>query len=192
MRVNRTTAFFLLLAAAFLSGSMQTAEKPIYPNRWVRIQTSLRSDDELAQVVDLVQRAARSGLNGIALSAGLDSLDLKTEDYFRRLARLREVCQANQVDIVPSFWSSGYGGGILAHNKNLAAGIPVKDALFVVRDGEARLVQDPTPQLKNGSFEEVVGGELTGFAMPGKLGEVISQDTPVSYTHLTLPTKRIV
>ena len=177
MKNHRPTVLLLVLAAGIFVGCSNAVEQPVYPNRWVRVQTSLRSDEELARVVDLVQRAAASGVNGIALSAGLDSLDLKSEDYFQRLAELRQVCEAEQVDIVPSFWSAGYGGGILAHNKNLAAGIPVKEALFVVRNGEGKLVPDPTAEIQNGGFEELADGELAGFTIPGQLGGVLHHDT---------------
>ena len=43
---------------------------------------------------------------------------------------------------------AGYGGGILAHDKNLAEGLPVKDALYVVRSGEARI--DPEVPVASG------------------------------------------
>ena len=42
-------------------------------------------------------------------------------------------------------------------------------------------------------FEDTLEQRLAGVkAAKGKLEEQIDRDSPVSYTHLTLPTKRIV
>ncbi len=170
-----------LLVIGFGLSCSNQPESRAYENRWVRIQTSLADDQELGRVTGLVERAAAHGVNGIALSAGLDTLDLKPPEYFERLRALREVCQEKGVDIVPSFWSAGYGGGILAHNRNLAAGLPVRDALFVTRGGVAQLVPDPDARIENGGFEQVENGLLVGFTQPGSLGEVISQDRDVAH-----------
>ena len=49
--------------------------------------------------------------------------------------------------MIPNVFSAGYGGGILAHDKNLAEGLPVKDALYVVeeRRGAASSPRFPSP-----------------------------------------------
>ena len=111
--------------------------KKSYPYRWVRVGTRLREAADVEKVRKIAETAAKHGLNGILLSAGLDSLDLQPPQYFENLAKVRELCRKLQLDIIPSFLSAGYGGAVLSHDKNLAAGLPVRDALFVVRGGEA-------------------------------------------------------
>ncbi len=131
-----------ILACALCAAALGTsagAENKVYPNRWVRIGTNLRDDRELERVREIVRTASAHGLTGIALSAGLDRLDLQPPDYGRRLQELKKTCDGLKVKIIPSFMSAGYGGAVLAHDKNLAAGLPVKDALFVVKGGEAGL-----------------------------------------------------
>ena len=39
----------------------------------------------------------------------------------------------------------------------------VKDALFVVRNGEARFVADSPAKLENGGFEQFQGDRINGF-----------------------------
>ncbi|MGI8783888.1 MAG: hypothetical protein ACR2L2_09620 [Acidobacteriota bacterium] len=172
-------ACFLLLAVA-LGGLSGAGQKKPYSNRWVRISSNLRDDAEVERVRKIVETAAAHGLTGVALSAGLDSLDLKTEDYFRRLKAVRELCARYNIEIIPSFFSPGYGGAILAHDKNLAAGLPVKDAPFVVSAGRARLTADPLVQISNGSFEKQEADAIVGFSLVGRPGDVVSVDTQIA------------
>jgi hypothetical protein len=161
----------LLFAAALATVLAQDDRKP-YPYRWVRIASNLRDDSEVERIRQLVTTASEHGLNGIAFSAGLDQLDQKTPDYFQRLKRVREICAERKVDIIPSFFSAGYGGSVLSHDKNLAAGLPVRDAVFVASDGKARFVAEPLVKLANGSFENYQQSAIESFAIEGKPGEV--------------------
>ena len=173
---SRITIAVLSLVMLCASNS---PEKKVYPNRWVRIGTNLRDDQELEHVRKIIQTAADHGLNGIALSAGLDQLDLKPPDFMRRLQEVRKLCAERKVQIIPSFMSAGYGGAVLSHDKNMAAGLPVRDALFIVKEGEARLMADPDVSIENGGFELKAGNAIAGFSLPGKSGEMISADTVV-------------
>src|SRR4029434_7804866 len=162
----------ILLFTAGLATVLAQGDRKPFPYRWVRIASNLRDDSEVERIRQLVTTASEHGLNGIAFSAGLDQLDQKTPDYFQRLKRGREICAERKVDIIPSFFSAGYGGSVLSHDKNLAAGLPVRDAVFVVSDGKARFVSEPLVKLANGSFENYQQSAIESFAIEGKPGEV--------------------
>jgi len=168
--------FFLLL---ILLSVFSCGKQKVYPYRWVYVSRSLEDDSHVEDIRGIVQTAAEHGLNGIALAGGLDQLDLKDADYFRRLEQVKEICQQAGVDIIPVIMSVGYGGAVLAHNKNLAAGLPVKDALFVVENGEAHLVADPPVSITNGGFEDHQGDRVAGYSSPAKFGEMIFVDREV-------------
>ncbi len=170
-------ACLLLFSLVFLAAT-SAAEKQPYPNRWVRVGSSLRDDREIERIRGIARTASEHGLNGIALSAGLDQLDLKPTDYFGRLKEVRKICDEYKLDIIPSFMSTGYGGAVLAHDKNLAAGLPVRDALFLVSRGKARLVPDPEVKIANGSFESSQVNQIDGFRVTSKT-DMISLDTQV-------------
>lgn len=167
----RKVISLLLLVAGLATVLAQTDHKP-YPYRWVRIASNLRDDSEVERIRQLVTTASEHGLNGMAFSAGLDQLDQKTPDYFQRLKRVREICAEKKVDIIPSFFSAGYGGSVLSHDKNLAAGLPVRDALFVANGGKAAFAADPVVKIANGSFETYRQGEIESFKIEGKPAEV--------------------
>ena len=92
---------------------------------------------------------------------------------------MKEICAEHGVEIISKIFSAGYGGAVLAHNSNLAAGLPVKDALYVVKGGQATLAPDPPVEIVNGGFEEFTGGRATGFVRPEKWEEIIFQDSEV-------------
>jgi hypothetical protein len=99
----------------------------------------------------------------MVLECGLDTLDLCPPERLARLAEVRRICEARGIEIIPIVFSAGYGSAVLAHNPNLAEGLPVKDALFQAQGGEARLVQDPAVALANGGFEDFKDGKFAGL-----------------------------
>jgi hypothetical protein len=128
-----------------------------YRDRWVYVSTGLDSDRELQRVEGIARTASEHGLNGILLSAGFDAMDLKSPGDLERLSRLKQTCDHLGVEIIPIGFSVGYGGGVLSHDRNLAAGQPVRGALFVAKEQVATFVADPMVKIANGGFEEVVG-----------------------------------
>ncbi len=168
----------LLLLAASLCAAPARQQKT-YPERWFYLSTGLRSDQDVEKVRAMVKTASEHGLNGMVLSAGLDRLDLQPPEFMRRLQEVRRICAEHRVGIIPSFLSAAYGSSVLAHNKNLAAGLPVKDALFVATGAEARLVADPGTAVVNGGFEQQADDRIPGFELKGKLGETVALDRQV-------------
>jgi len=150
-----------------------------YPDRWVYVSRSLRSDKDVAEIERIVQTASEHGLNGMVLSAGLDRLDLQPADYLERLRKVRDICEKAHIEIIPGIFSVGYGSSVLAYNRNLAAGIPVIDAPFVVRNGEAVLDSERPPQIVNGGFEQHKGDRFDGYNMQDRPGEVSFADSQV-------------
>ena len=171
------TVFAMLLVG--LSAACGAGQGKACPLRWVYVSRGLRRDQDVEEIRGIVKTAAAHGLNGMVLAAGLDRLDLQPPDYFPRLEAVKAACTQRGIAIVPIVFSAGYGGSVLAHDRNLAAGLAVKGALFVVKGGEARLVADPPVTIANGGFEQHQGGRLKGFRFHDKPGEVTFIDTKV-------------
>src|SRR6266545_2576865 len=125
----RIAALLLAAAAAFAAGP--------YPNRWVFVSNPLRTDADVDTVAAIVRTAAGHGLNGMVLSAGMDSMDLQPPAWLVRLRRVKEICDAYGIEIVPQMFSVGYGSAI-GHDRNLAEGLPVRDALFEIGRASCR------------------------------------------------------
>jgi uncharacterized protein YegJ (DUF2314 family) len=168
--------------AVLLAGIVPASWGKEYPYRWVFVSRSLRSDQDVADIERIVQTASEHGLNGMVLSAGLDRLDRQPPEYLDRLAKVKAICDKSRVEIIPSVFSVGYGGSVLAYNRNLAAGIPVVDAPFVAAGGEARFDPDRKVQIANAGFEQHDGDRLAGYGFQDRPGEVSFVDSTVFRT----------
>jgi hypothetical protein len=155
--------------------------KKIYPNRWVYVSRSFQTDKHVEEVREIAQTASEHGLTAIVLS-GLDRISLGSPEYLERLRKVKAIADRFHLEIVPAGFNTGYGGAILDHNKNLAEGMLVKDALFVVRDGVAGFVADSPAKLQNGGFEQFQGSRFTAFEKQDEPGVKTFVDTGVSHS----------
>jgi len=177
-RVRSVLLVFVILAP----GLAAPLEAGTYPDRFVWVfGWNLGQDRDVDEITEVLETAADHKINGAVMSLGLDTLCKKSPDYFRRLEQVREVCRRRKLELIPAVFSVGYGGAALAHDKNLAAGVPVVDAPFVVVGGEAKLVPDPAIALANGGFEEHSGNRLSGYRFHDQPGEVTFVDTKIRH-----------
>jgi hypothetical protein len=139
-----------IIAAALCVAAPLRAEKL---QKWVYIQTNLLPDDTAAQVEQLIVRAGKAGYDhALIADSKFNRLGEMGEKYFKHVAHLREVAAGAQVEIVPAVFSMGYSNDLLSRNPNLAEGLPVKEAPFVVIHGDAQAVTEAPAQLLNGGF----------------------------------------
>ena len=155
------------------------AEPKIYPQRWVYVRNSLAEDAHLARLEEIARVASEHGLNGMLLAAGMDQIDLKPPPYLERLKKLKEIGERYRLEIIPAIFGPGYGGSILSHDRNLAAGLPVRGALFVAGEGEASFEIDSPPGLANGGFEQREGQRLAAWTDQDAPGEKSFIDSEV-------------
>ncbi|MCE5272274.1 hypothetical protein LLH00_13430 [bacterium] len=166
-----------LLLPALLCLCVCSSGAEVLPWRWVFVESGdLGRPAEVQRIKQIVTTAGQHGLNGMVLTAGFDQLDLQGEDYFKGLAEVKATCESQGVEIIPLVFSVGYGS-TLAQDPNLAAGLPVRDQLFVAGETEAHIVSDEPVGLVNGGFEELKDGKVAGFVQPDSLDRVISQDS---------------
>lgn len=169
----------LVLAALVLAGSGPAAP---YEDRFVWVfGWGLGKDGDVAEIDRVLEDGARHGINGAVVSFGLDTLCKKPPEFFRRLDEVKKACESRKVEFIPSVFSVGYGGGALAHDRNLAEGLPVEDAPFVVKGAEARFAPEGSARLANGGFEESRGDKFAGFNFHDQPGEVSFRDAQVKH-----------
>jgi hypothetical protein len=136
---SRSIAIGLICSLALLAVVM--AQAPPLQHRWMFVDRKVNSEQGAEQLLAIVQTGAEHGINGIALNQGLDS-DNNSPEFLRWLDRIKGFAKSRSMDIIPVVFSAGYGASVVHQNPNLAEGLPVKDALYVVHTGEARLVED--------------------------------------------------
>lgn len=175
----RRFAFWLLVLAGL--GPPGRVQAQVYPYRWVYVSRNLQNDRHVEEIRAIAATAAAHGLNGLVLSAGMDRLDLQPAAYFERLRRVKAICDELGLELIPSIFSVGYGGSVLAHDRNLAEGLPVRQALFLADGKEARLVPDPAPGLINGGMEDSEDGRLLGYQVQDQPGHVSFVDRKIRH-----------
>jgi len=171
MRLLALLLFFVIVA------SSNAAE---YPCRWVYVSRGLHKDQDVEDIRAIVNTAAQHGLNGMVLAAGLDRLDRQPARYLERLESVKRLCADRHIEIIPIVFSAGYGGSVLAYDRNLAEGLLVQDAPFVAQGAEARLERDSTATIVNGGFEDHVGDRASGCRFHDQPGKVSFVDTTVA------------
>jgi len=152
-----------------------------YPDRFVWIfGWGLGNDKNVTEISRVLETAGKASLNGAVVFFGLDSLCKQSPDYFRRLGQVKAACEQNGLELIPSVFSVGYGGGALSHDRNLAEGLSVKNAPFLAGKGEARFAGSTSNLLANGGFEEHLGNKLKGYGFHDQPGEVSFVDEQVN------------
>lgn len=135
-----------------------------YEDRFVWLSKwGLGADNDVTEVSRVVETASLHGINGVVGSFGLDTLGTRKADYFRRLKQVQRVCERNHVELIPAIFSVGYGDAFLSHDPNLAEGVLVENAPFLVSGSEAKLDSSNSVQLVNGGFEDYSENKLRGF-----------------------------
>jgi hypothetical protein len=173
--------FALIGIAIALSAVAPAQQKKIYPDRWVYAGSNVPTDKDADALIDLIRTAAEHGMNGIVLS-GIDRISTYSPEELARLTKVKEFADANHIEIIPGGFNTGYGGAILAHDKNLAEGLLVKDALFVAKGDTAEFVADSPAKLVNGDFEEYKGNKFSGFTLQDEPGKKTFVDTTVTHS----------
>jgi len=124
--------------------------------RWLYCSQNLSVDENINKLEALFGRAANAGYTHVLLSdskfARLGDMDAR---YFRNIDRVKKLAAGSHLEIVPALFPVGYSNDLLWHDPNLIEALPVRDALFVVQDGVARLQPDPTVTLKGGDFSDL-------------------------------------
>jgi hypothetical protein len=177
----------LTLIAACASSSAGAAEVPggekaLPPAkieyRWFFCFGHRRSRENVAKIKALVDTAAERGLNGMVLSSfGLDSITRWREKDVALLREVAEHCRKRKIELIPTGFSAGYGGGALGHDRSFAAALPAEVSL-VAKGGKAVPVPGPN-LLANGGLEEHGKGRFTGYGFHDSPGKVTFVDSEV-------------
>lgn len=173
----------LAAVAVVCAAPAGAAETPVYRDRWFYAAVNLQVAERADELVRLIERAGKAGYNGVVLADHkLNLLDRVPGFYFKHLARVRAAADRAGIEIIPAVFPIGYSSGLLAHDANLAEGLPVRDAPFVVREGRARLrlLSEPSP-LANGGLEQTRGDRFAGFSFQDEPGKKTFADREVRH-----------
>ena len=143
----------LLLFAVGWSAAGFASPAPL--QRWIYCSKNLLVDKNVDELEVLLRRAARTGYSHVLLAdskfAKLGDMDAR---YFRNIERVKKLAAELHLEIVPALFPVGYSNDLLWHDPNLIEALPVRDALFVVKKGEARYQSDAPVVFRGGDFSD--------------------------------------
>ncbi|HON08199.1 MAG TPA: hypothetical protein PLW02_08895, partial [Verrucomicrobiota bacterium] len=175
--MNGNKKIWIFLLAALFSFNAITGQ---YEDRFVWIfGWGLSKDSDVIEIEKVLKTASENGFNGAIMSAGLDTLCKQNANYFRRLNDILQFCKENKLEFIPAVFSVGYGGGALAHNRQLAEGVLVSNALFEVKGKKASFVSESEDLLENGGFEKFRGNKALEFNFHDNPGVISFIDTNI-------------
>ncbi|HWB61679.1 MAG TPA: hypothetical protein VG733_19505 [Chthoniobacteraceae bacterium] len=128
------------------------------PELWFYYSTNLQVTDNLKPLEAVWRRAAAAGYTQVLLTdskfAKLDSVE---PVYFENAAKVKKLAGDLHLEIVPAVFPMGWSEALLAHNPNLVESLPVRGALFVVKNGVAQPAPEPgeTLAFPDGGFFNV-------------------------------------
>jgi hypothetical protein len=178
--MTRLLTFLAVLLLSLASSPPARGEE--LSRRWVYLQLNLQVEANVAKAEGIAKRAKAAGYNGIVLADyKLNILDRVPQHYFRNAEQFIKTCRELDLEIIPAVCPIGYSDGLLAHNPNLAEGLPVQDAEFVVDGGEAALAAHGKNLLAGGEFETFKGDTAAGWNYQDFPGEASFVDHAVKH-----------
>ncbi len=171
----------LHLALACLIASVSAAPAAPLLKRWVYQPANFLVDEQVAAKIADLERFAAEGYNGVVVT---DYKFMRWDDlparYAANVRRFREATRRLKLEVVAAVMPIGYSNGLLSRDPNLAEGLPVVRAPFVVRNG--RLVPDDDgPALRNGGFEQSRDNKPEGWSFVDDPGRMTFIDTDVKH-----------
>ncbi len=130
-----------------------------------------RNRSDVEKIKSLVTVAADHGLNGMVLSSfGLDSITRWKDRDILLLKEVADFCRKKKIELIPTGFSVGYGGGVLGHDRSFAAALPASISL---KAREGRMVPAKGVNLlKNGDLEQHAGNRFKGYDFHDQPGNV--------------------
>lgn len=169
-----------LLAAVFVLAATSATSTAEFQQTWIflRFGQSLGTTAGADRAIQLMEQAAALGSRHALLS---DSSHLQAEkagpEYFANIARIKAKAAELKMTLVPTVYPTGYGGRYFGFDRMLAAGVPVRNAPFIVKGREAQPDPAAVPSLANGGFEDVSGAVFRGWASADAAGRVSADPT---------------
>ncbi|MDR2704373.1 MAG: carbohydrate binding domain-containing protein [Planctomycetaceae bacterium] len=149
---------------------------------WFYLPTNLLVEENVERGIELLQRAEKSGYNGVLLAdSKFCRWDLLPERYVQNVRRFRDECRKHHIECFAAVCPVGYSNDLLSRNPNLAEGLPVVDTPFVVNNGKFVPFESAEPILKNGGFENYKNNNPTDWGFVDEPGKISFIDEEIKY-----------
>lgn len=180
-RMSKSRSVLVGIAFSLAIALAASADEPRH-HRWLYLMTNLQVNENVPKAEELLRRAAKAGYNGVALADyKLNILDRVPDHYFKNAGQFKATADELGIAVIPAVAPFGYSEGILAHDPNLAEGLPARDVPLRVVGDHAELNPTLGDALPGGSFEKHNGDAFTGWDFQDEPGKMSFADTAVHH-----------
>ena len=166
IKLNWITSALCLMVC--LAGAVENKADPDAPKlkpcrKWVYVMANFGVNERTDAAIALLRRAKKAGYNGMVVSdVKFEKFQLATPDLKANVKRFRQACTEEGMELIACVAPFGYADYLLSNDPNLAEGMPVRNASFIVKGG--KLVPfDDTTKLVNGNLEDWKSDVPTGW-----------------------------
>jgi hypothetical protein len=146
-------------------GGLDSVEERL-KNRWLFVWRNMSDPKEVERMIARFPQAAALGYNGVVFSHNIAE---------SKAAELKEAARKNGLNLFVVVMDG-------VRDRNYAEGVPVENALFVVKDGRAALQQDNPTRVSNGDFEQASGDKFAGWTFQDDVGVTTFADHDVTHS----------
>ena len=153
------TSLLLLLFCAF---GLHAAESPAL---WVYYSVNLWVDKNIDLLETHMKEARAAGYSAFVIAdSKFGKLGEMDKRYFSNIEKVKRIAAENTLEIIPMLFPLGCSSSLLWNDPNLAEGIPVRDAPFVVRGNAAVLDTEPIVLTKWNFVDPTMTPDDNGFS----------------------------
>jgi hypothetical protein len=134
-----------LIFAVYFPAHLPRASARPKPQLWFYYSTNLLVAKNLVTLRHVWRQAAEDGYTHVVLSdsklARLNDLGSIRRRYVNHLQAVKSLAKQLHLKIIPAVFQIGYSNDLLFENPALAAGVPVRNVKFIVKNDTAHIVQ---------------------------------------------------
>jgi hypothetical protein len=108
-----------------------------FPQRWNSVGGNLATDEGTDRFIALLKLSKADGCTHILVGDGRFFREDMTPAYFQNIAKVKALAKELNLTLVVGVYHIGYGGHYFGPDGNIAAGLPVRNMVFIVKDGKA-------------------------------------------------------
>lgn len=168
----------VIVLAMFLFGIFRPAAAA-EPELWLYAPVNFQVKEDADRLIALLERGKKAGYGAAVITDyKFGKLDERPRHYYTNLERVRAAAERIGIELIPCVCPIGYSNAVLQNDPNLAAGLPVKECVFVVQDGKATAANTEN-LLPGGAFEQAVRDKPRGWNWIDGFGKSTQLDSAV-------------
>ena len=151
--------------------------------KWVIYSANFEDDTSVDRFIRVVEQARAAGCTHVFVDdPQFGFINEMPLHYWNNIKRARAAVEKSGLTVAPGLFPFGYSGAYLHLDPNVAAGLPVKDAPFIVKGGVASPDPKSAPGVANAGFDEADKNGPVGWKIFDPAGKNMDLDKHMKHS----------